>query len=362
EFQSIRSEILDRYNFLSQIDVCLHDSETDKFNTYTVTSDEVNLGDCTQKLKDSSPYLQDMASNGKPLIINNIEEISEYSEPIKIMQRSGYQSSYTVPMQNNQKFLGFIFFNSHSRDLFSSDVTDYLDMYGRLITHKISGDLQAINALNAAVKTMKNVFGYRDPETGEHLNRMSHYSWLLARKSADKHSLHDSWVEDVLLFSPLHDVGKIAISEDILFKPGKLTAEEFEIIKTHTSKGREMIDNLVNNFGLNEYAHIDILKNIVEFHHESVDGSGYPLGLSMNDIPLEARIVAVADVFDALTSERPYKTAMSNDDAIEILRSMSGKKLDSDLVETFIECIDEVETYQKIYRPKPSESISPGIN
>jgi HD-GYP domain-containing protein (c-di-GMP phosphodiesterase class II) len=139
----------------------------------------------------------------------------------------------------------------------------------------------------------------------------------------------------VFLFSPLHDIGKIGIPDSILLKPGLLDMNEREIMKTHTGKGRQVIDRMLIDFAI-ESEYVSILRNIAEHHHETLDGKGYPQGLSGDQIPMESRIVAVADVFDALTSCRPYKEAWSIDDAIGELRKLAGNKLDPDCVEALI--------------------------
>jgi len=151
----------------------------------------------------------------------------------------------------------------------------------------------------------------------------------------------------VFLFSPLHDIGKIAISDTILHKPGNLDEQERATMQTHARKGREIIDNMLRDHGLDSFESIDILRNIAEFHHEAPDGSGYPAGLHDNEIPLEARITAVADVFDALTSQRPYKPAWSNDEAFAMLRRLAGEKLDRDCVQALIDNRKAVEEIQR---------------
>jgi HD-GYP domain-containing protein (c-di-GMP phosphodiesterase class II) len=140
----------------------------------------------------------------------------------------------------------------------------------------------------------------------------------------------------------MHDVGKIGIPDNILRKPSKLNAAEFDIMKTHPAKGREIIDSVLENFGLGAFGHTNILRNIAEYHHEAVDGSGYPNGLKGDEIPIEARISAVADVFDALTSRRSYKAPWSNEDAYVMLQQMSNSKLDRDCVEALINNADKV--------------------
>jgi len=147
----------------------------------------------------------------------------------------------------------------------------------------------------------------------------------------------------------MHDIGKVAIPDAILLKPGQLTEEETAFMRSHTTVGREIIDTMVSEFTIDSFPHIRMLANIVELHHEAVDGSGYPHGLRGADIPIEARICAVADVFDALTSRRPYKLAWDNAAAFSMLRDMSWTKLDRDCVEALIGNGEKIDEIQAIY-------------
>jgi HD-GYP domain-containing protein (c-di-GMP phosphodiesterase class II) len=149
------------------------------------------------------------------------------------------------------------------------------------------------------------------------------------------------------MFSPLHDIGKIAIPDHILLKPGRLTEDELRVMRTHPLRGQEIIMNLISNFGLENVEHLDMLRNIAMYHHEAVNGRGYPEGKAGADIPLEARIVAVADVFDALTSHRPYKDAWTNEQAFATLRQWAGHQLDRDCVEALLSQQEAVETIQR---------------
>jgi len=211
-------------------------------------------------------------------------------------------------------------------------------------------DLSVIGMLNAAVKTTQDIAHFRDPETGNHLDRMSRYARLIASALADTYRLDDLFVNRIFMFSPLHDIGKIAIPDHILLKAGPLNEDEFAQMKTHTVKGRQMIDDLINNFELNGLKDISILRNIAEFHHEKVNGSGYPSGLKGEGIPLEARIVAVADVFDALTSKRSYKKAWSNEDAFQFLTQCAGEQFDRDCVRALTEHETDIREIQHRFR------------
>jgi HD-GYP domain-containing protein (c-di-GMP phosphodiesterase class II) len=150
---------------------------------------------------------------------------------------------------------------------------------------------------------------------------------------AASHGLTDEFIEQLFLFAPLHDIGKVGIPDAVLRKPGTLTGEERKTMEAHVQLGSRMIDRLVNDFGLGSVAGISILRNLVAFHHEFLNGRGYPHGAVCADIPIEARIVTVADIFDALTSKRVYKMAWGIDDALETLEKMAAEgKLDADCV------------------------------
>lgn len=167
---------------------------------------------------------------------------------------------------------------------------------------------------------------YRDPETGAHILRMAHYSELIARGMG----LPVDDQELLLNAAPLHDIGKVGISDNILLKPGRLTPEEFEVMKRHAVYGFEILQGSASRV-------LQAGAVIAQSHHEKFDGSGYPRGLKGQDIPIFSRIVAVADVFDALTSERPYKKAWTLERARDHIRDSSGSHFDPACVSSFFE-------------------------
>jgi putative two-component system response regulator len=172
---------------------------------------------------------------------------------------------------------------------------------------------------------------YRDPDTGAHILRISDYGCEVAKAL----KLHPKEIEIYRFASPLHDIGKIAIPDDILKKPGKLTAEEREVMKGHTVIGARMFDG----------SDSPILKgaaDICRSHHEKWDGTGYPYGLKGEQIPLLARIVAVVDVFDALVSKRYYKDAWSVEDGVKYLRANAGTHFDPRVVRAFLKTLDSI--------------------
>ncbi|MGB5676690.1 MAG: HD domain-containing phosphohydrolase, partial [Gammaproteobacteria bacterium] len=296
--------------FIARIAIAIYDPETRVLKTFIHSSDETTPLENYHALIDDAPSLKRILDQRRPRVINNFLTFDHNNkEHNRRLGRAGYAASYTMPIFNNGDFLGFIFFNSFQTEVFDEYALSQLDIFGHLISLMIISELSNIQTLAAALKTSGRITHLRDPETGSHLDRMSRYSRLIASALADKYRLEDDYIEHIFMFSPLHDIGKIGIPDDILMKPDKLDTNEMEIMKTHTIKGREIIDEILINFGLDGVDYVNILRNIAEFHHESVNGAGYPAGRSGDDIPLEARIVAVADIFDALTSRRTYKQA-----------------------------------------------------
>ena len=184
--------------------------------------------------------------------------------------------------------------------------------------------LQIIHCLSTAAE-------YRDEETGTHIYRMSQYSRIIALAAG----MSNEEADLLLQASPMHDVGKIGIPDRILLKPGKLDAEEWEIMKTHTTIGGKIIGDHPSML-------LKLAKEVALTHHEKWDGSGYPRGLVGENIPISGRIVMLADVFDALTSERPYKKAWTEMDAIQEIGHCSGTHFDPRLVTVFMKALPEI--------------------
>jgi HD-GYP domain-containing protein (c-di-GMP phosphodiesterase class II) len=337
--------------FIARIAIAIYDPATRVLKTFVHSSGDDNPLENYKALIDDAPSLKQILAQGRPRVINNLLTFEGTDkEHSRRLGRAGYAASYTMPIFNSGEFVGFVFFNSFEKEVFDEQALSQLDIFGHLVSLMIINELSNIQTLAAALKTTGRMTHFRDPETGSHLDRMSRYSRLIAGALAGRYSLEDAYIEHVFMFSPLHDIGKIGIPDDILMKPGRLDREEMEIMKTHTVKGREIIDEILHNFGLDGVDYVNVLRNIAEYHHESVNGTGYPAGKRGDDIPLEARIVAVADIFDALTSKRAYKKAWSNEAALATLKQLAGEKLDHDCVNALVDNIEEIENIQQRFR------------
>ncbi|AEH22229.1 response regulator receiver modulated metal dependent phosphohydrolase [Thermodesulfobacterium geofontis OPF15] len=180
---------------------------------------------------------------------------------------------------------------------------------------------------------------FKDEYTGFHIQRIGFYS----TKIAEHLGLSKEQVELIKYSSPLHDIGKLRIPDHILLKPGPLTKDEWEIMKTHTIMGAKILEG-------SKIKYLKAAEKIALLHHEKWDGTGYPYGLKGKKIPLFARIVSIADVFDALTSDRPYRKAFSVEEAFEIIKNESGKHFDPELVEIFLKIKDEIIEIRTLFK------------
>jgi HD-GYP domain-containing protein (c-di-GMP phosphodiesterase class II) len=298
----------------------------------------------------SAPSLEEIVRTGRPRVVNDLDLFGRGPrEHTRAIRDQGYRASYTRLLRQGGAFAGFLFFNSYEQDVFTAEVLDALDVYGHLIGALVASEVQALRTLAAAVRTAYEMVHLRDPETGAHLERMAEFSRLIARDLAaqGKHPFSDADIERIFLFAPLHDLGKIGIPDRVLLKPGVLTPAEREVMKTHSLKGLEMIDRMIANFGLEQVVSVDLLRSVAVHHHEAMDGSGYPKGLKGDDIPIEARIIAVADVFDALSSRRSYKPAWSNEEAFAMVSRLAGTQLDRNCVDALMRNRERVSQIQE---------------
>lgn len=222
---------------------------------------------------------------------------------------------------------------------------DYLKRQNELLEIKVLERTEKMEELQDVVMVaMGSLAEARDPETGNHIRRTQHYVKCLANKLKDNSKFSDFLTPETITLlyksAPLHDIGKVAVPDHILLKPGKLTDEEFEQMKLHTNYGRDAILSAEKSMVNGSYF-LNFAKEIAYYHQEKWDGSGYPEGLVGESIPISARLMAVADVYDALISRRVYKAAFSHDKAVKIIIEGKGSHFDPDMIDAFIDITEE---------------------
>lgn len=222
---------------------------------------------------------------------------------------------------------------------------DFLKDQNHYLESEIQKRTREISAIqDVTILAMASLAETRDSDTGNHIRRTQFYVVALAKKLKNHprfaHFLSEAMINTLFKSAPLHDIGKVGIPDHILLKNGKFTPEEFEIMKTHTTIGRNAIAHAEKQLGM-EVEFLKTAKEMAYFHQEKWDGSGYPTGVSGNDIPISARLMAVADVYDALISRRIYKEGMSHEEATSIIVDGKNSHFDADVVDAFLELQDE---------------------
>ncbi|GAB4211846.1 MAG: two-component system response regulator [Rhodoferax sp.] len=236
---------------------------------------------------------------------------------------------------------------------------DFLRDQNSFLSSEVQKRTREVSAIeDVTILAMASLAETRDNDTGNHIRRTQHYVRTLARKLQyhPRFSAHLNNETIGLLFksAPLHDIGKVGIPDRILLKPGKLSPEEFEIMKTHTTLGRDAIAHAEQMLGC-EVAFLKLAKEIAYSHQEKWDGTGYPQGLKGDQIPVSARLMAVADVYDALISRRVYKEPMSHAEALAIIRQTSGRHFDPDIVDAFLEVSDTFKLIADSFADSPDD-------
>ena len=216
---------------------------------------------------------------------------------------------------------------------------------------------------DTAIHGMAALAGTRDHETGNHIRRTQRYIRLLARHLSRhprfREFLGERNIETLFKSAPLHDIGKVGIPDSILLKPGRLDSEEFEVMKTHATLGRDALPTDGEQAGSIPF--LSMARDIAHSHHEKWDGSGYPQGLKETAIPLPGRLMAIADVYDALINERIYKPAFSHETAVEIIQAEKEKQFDPDIVDSFLHLQEEFYDISRQFSDRPPDVAGTAI-
>ena len=350
-----RADLNRSYPFIHRFSIALYHAERDVIQTHVYDEDiDSNIHNYEAILSECRS-LHELALTETERVVNDISIFDQGKhQHTALIRRAGYLSSVTIPLLIEGQLLGFLFVNSREKNVFNEEVVQRLRLISMIFTLLVHQNSEKLHVLKSTVESMKMVSFGRDPETAEHQQRMASYSLLIAREVAAIHKLTDPVINYIYLYAPLHDIGKIMIADDILLKAGALSKEEFLIMQGHTNKGDDLAEKLINVYQLSESPYISILRAIIRWHHEKMDGSGYPDGLTAKQIPIAVRIVAVADIFDALTSVRPYKAAWTNAQAFQELKKLAGSKLDSRCVDALISRKQQILIIQEKFKDKKS--------
>ena len=351
QLRQIHDRILESYPHVARVACALYDERTDLLKTYINSTRAGTPIEGYEFTLSKSASLSSLAESGECRVINDIRAVLKPdNEHSRWVLEQGYQSSLTVPMHLRGQFLGMIFFDSLDRDAFDARAQRDLIMQCNLVTLSLANARDAVRAVLASAEIATEFAHLRDYETGTHLDRMALYARLIARHIAPRYDLSDETIEHIYLFAPLHDVGKIGIPDRILKKPGPLDDDEWAEMKTHVDKGVSLIERVIGKLGVASQPDSKVMLNIVAGHHEMLDGSGYPCGLAGDAVPVEARIITVADIFDALVTRRPYKEPWSLEAAFaELKRLVELGKLDAHCVEALVTERSEVEEILAAY-------------
>jgi putative two-component system response regulator len=235
-----------------------------------------------------------------------------------------------------------------------------LEMYKKNLEHMVERKTEELlRTQDTILDMLSNMTAYRDNETGAHIKRTTIYVEAicehLMKLRRPGYVISSELAEDISKSAKLHDIGKIGVPDGILLKPDRLTPEEFEIIKQHTVLGGHILNDAIENIGGNSSSFLYAARDIVTGHHERWDGTGYPNGLKEEEIPLSGRIMAVADVYDALISKRPYKKAFTHEEALKIIREDSGTHFDPYLIEICEDIFDKFEEIATRYKDEHYE-------
>lgn len=348
--QKVQEIVHSRYPAVTRIAIAIYDAESEELRPYSSSNIGTDpLLGYAKPLREV-PSLEKLARGGLTRVVENIQhELADASLHSCWLREQGFVCSLAKPLFFGDSLVGFLFFDAVENRVFDEGSLDYFSLISKLAVELYFSELSIVNLLRNTMKIAHDMVHLRDVETGLHLERVALFSRAIASRLASP-PLDDEFIEHLSLFASLHDIGKIAIPDSILLKPGKLTDEEYTIIKTHVDIGAQVIDRIVADLGAAETNYVRMMRNVILGHHECIDGSGYPRGLKGDEIPLEARIVSVADIFDALTCRRLYRAAWPNEHAFaELARLVETGKLDRACVAALTDCQPEIERIQADY-------------
>ncbi|MCH4888412.1 HD domain-containing protein [Acidaminobacter sp. JC074] len=297
--------------------------------------------------KSSANVISKLSITDDQLDEEHVDQLHTYTSIEKLSD-----NLIVVPISINDAYLGYA--QLENKAGFDDSSLSFLETLSSTISFAFYKSLLFRDLLAIVTDGLADLAESRDPETRLHLIRMSSYAQIIANelKSNDKYKdlIDNDFMTNIKLTAPMHDIGKISVPDHILLKPGKLTDEEFEIMKTHAYEGSVVLRKIHDRFEQYNLDYFEMAAEIALCHQEKFDGRGYPNAISGQDIPLSARISALADVFDALTSKRPYKDAFSLEKSYKIILESKGSHFDPDVVDAFFSARETIEQVYSKYK------------
>jgi HD-GYP domain-containing protein (c-di-GMP phosphodiesterase class II) len=308
----VHSRIRQKIPAIDRISFALYDSKTKVLKTY---ADSTLAGEPLVHYEfplENVPSLKACAECKTDRLVHQAEsDLKKESGHSQWLARQGFNSSLASPTYYHDDLIGFIFINSKQVDVFDTETTHELYPYIDCIKAAASVEYELIHTIIDAANFLLEKNPRHLKQSQDHKERMFHYTQIITKGVAEVYQLNDEFIDNISQFSRFHDIGKLTLPPSLLTTPCKLAHIDKEKVTQHIDKGVDIIDKLIAQTDYPNHSCLTILREIVAYHHEYMDGTGYPFGLQSADIPISARIITVANIFDALTSHRPYKQAQS---------------------------------------------------
>lgn len=305
-----------------------------------------------------SSSLMDMLAHKQRIVVDDLSEMHQSkpdSAALKLITEEGILSNVTFPLITNNTVFGLLFLSSKSKNFFSDEYLTFLERIIFEINSLLNRAYFSKIVFSKMTESFAQLVESKDNETGDHIDRMVKYSTLLAKELKKQplrkgYEIDDKIILEIERQASSHDIGKVGIPDAVLKKNGPLNDNEWKIMKSHPQIGAQIFQDLREGLKIFDKAFYQVAQDITMYHHEHWDGSGYPKGLKGLDIPLVARIVAIADVFDAISSKRVYKEAFDLEQTFSIIEQSKGSHLDPYLVDLFLQAKENViEIYNNAY-------------
>lgn len=367
QHKDIEEMVLEVYNTFKKhipfdrIDLDIYDSTKNFFIAFkSISSDGKIFEDKYSYSADNDYFTKELIDKNMPKIINDMIEYHEVNnlDIIEEFIDSGILSTFAIPLKNGNRKIGILYFSSYKTNQYLESHLQLMDMNADILSASIDKVIFFEDMLFNSLDGFARIAESRDAYMGDHIHRMNEYSKRISEylETSKCRPTNQKFTKNIFRASTLHDIGKVAVSDLILLKPGKLTFDEFEKIKKHSMIGYGILEQIKKGSWGMDAPIVDMALNIIKYHHEKYDGSGYPEGLIGEDIPLEARIVAIADVFDALTSERVYKPAFTFDESIQLIIENRAKHFDPYIVDELIgNMVDFKNIYDELTRNEEND-------